>query len=66
MRLELLDLGQLHHGVADVLEALGRQVGARDMLQEGAQVDTRVLLGVAVGRWGNRVLARICAWFSTR
>jgi hypothetical protein len=49
--LELLHLGELHDGAADVPQTLGRQVGAGDVLDEGGEVDARVLLGVAVGGW---------------
>jgi len=48
VRFEFLDLGQLHHGAADVAESLGREVGAGDMFGEGAEVDAGVLFGVAV------------------
>lgn len=51
VRLELLDARERHDGAADVAEALGGEVGARDVLYEGAEVDARVLLGVAVGCW---------------
>ena len=46
--LELFDLGELHNRIADVAQALGRQVGARDVLDKGGQVDTRVLLGETI------------------
>jgi hypothetical protein len=45
---EFLDLSQLHHGLAHVAEALGGEVRASDVLDEGCEVDTRVLLGIAV------------------
>jgi hypothetical protein len=45
---EFLDLGELLDSPADVLEALSREVGARDVLDERAEVDTRVLLCVTV------------------
>lgn len=48
VRLQLLDLGQLHDRAAHVAQALGREVGAGDVLLEGSQVDARVLLGEAV------------------
>lgn len=53
VRLELLDAREGHDGTADVSEALGRQVRARDVLNEGAEVDARVLLRVAVRRCSN-------------
>ena len=53
VRLELLDTRESHDGAADVPEALSRQVRARDVLNEGAEVDARVLLRVAVRRWSN-------------
>lgn len=46
--LELLDLGELHDRLADVPQALGREIRAGDVLNEGRQVDAGVLLGVAV------------------
>lgn len=46
--LELLDLGELHDGLSDVAQALLGEVGARDVLLEGAEVDAGVLLGEAV------------------
>lgn len=46
--LELFYLGQLHNSFANVSEALCREVGARDVFHEGAEVDTRILLGKAV------------------
>lgn len=49
MRFELLDLGELHDGASDVSQALGREVRARDVLDEGPEVDARVLLGIPVG-----------------
>lgn len=49
MSLELLNSGKAHDGCTDVLETLGREVGARDVLDEGGEVDAGVLLRVAVG-----------------
>ena len=49
--LKLLNLGQLHNSLANVLETLGGQVGAGDVLDERGEVDTRVLLGAAVGSY---------------
>lgn len=46
--LKLLHLGQLHYGAAHVPQALRRQVRAGNVLDEGAEVDTRVLLGVPI------------------
>lgn len=37
--LELLYLGQLHHGHAHIPQTFGRQVGAGDVLDEGSEVD---------------------------
>jgi len=34
MGFELLDLGKLHHGASDILQALGREVRAGDMFDE--------------------------------
>jgi len=48
--LQLLHLGELHDSGSDVLEALGGEVGAGDVLQVGAEVDARVLLGKAIRR----------------
>ena len=48
VRLQILDLGELLHGSADVLETLGRQVGTRDVLDERAEIHARVLFGIAV------------------
>lgn len=49
--LELLNLGQLHNSLANVLETLGSQVGAGDVLDERSEVDAGVLLGEAVGSY---------------
>jgi len=49
MGLQLLNSGKAHDGCTDVLETLGREVRARDVLDEGSEVDARVLLRVAVG-----------------
>lgn len=43
-----LGLGELHDGVANVSQTLGRQVGAGDVLDEGGEVDSGVLLGKSV------------------
>lgn len=51
--LELLDGGQAHDCVAHIAQALGREVGAGDVFDVGAEVDARVLLGVAVGSYIN-------------
>lgn len=48
MGLEFLDLGELLDGLANVPQTLGRQVGARNVLDKGAEVDARVLLCVTV------------------
>lgn len=53
--LQLLHLGQLHDRPADVAETLRRQIRAGDVLDEGAKVDARVLLGVAVGSYSRHV-----------
>lgn len=45
---KLLHLGQLHDRFTHIPQAFGGQVRAGDVLDERAQVDTRVLLGVAV------------------
>ena len=50
VRLKLLHLGQLHDRAPDVPQPLGRQVRAGDVLDEGPEVDARVLLSVAVRR----------------
>ena len=50
MSLEFLYLGELHDGPSDVAKPFGRQVGAGDVLDEGPEVDARVLLSVAVRR----------------
>lgn len=49
MRFELLDLGELHDGASDISQPLGREVRARDVLDEGPEIDTRVLLGIPIG-----------------
>ena len=49
MSLQLLDLGQLHDGLANVSETLGRQVGRGNVLDVRTQVDARVLFCVTVG-----------------
>ena len=48
--LELFDLGKLHHRLSDIAEPLSRQVRARNVLDEGGEVDTRILLGIAIRR----------------
>lgn len=45
---KLLDTGEHLDGWADVSETLGRKVGARNVLDKGAEVDTRVLLCVTI------------------
>lgn len=45
---QLLDLGELHDGLSHIPQPLRRQVRARDVLDERAQVDARVLLRIAV------------------
>ena len=57
--LELLNLGQLHNSLADVLETLGGQVGAGDVLDERGEVDTGVLFGEAVGSCIVLMLAKV-------
>lgn len=47
--LQLFHACKLHNCSTDVLETLLRQIGAGDVLDVGAQVDTRVLLSVSVG-----------------
>jgi hypothetical protein len=47
--LELLHLGELHDCRANVAQTFGCEVCASDVLDVGAEVDTRVLLGVTVG-----------------
>lgn len=49
VRLELLYLGELHDGRADIGQALGRQLGASDVLDKGAEANARVLFCEAVG-----------------
>lgn len=46
--LKLLHLGKLHNRLTHVSQALGREVRAGDVLNEGSQVDTRVLLSITV------------------
>ena len=46
--LELLHLCEPHDGGADVAQAVGGEVRAGDVLLEGAEVDTRVLLCEAI------------------
>lgn len=53
VRLQLLDLGKLHDRTTNITQSLRRQVRARNVLHERAQVDARVLLCKAV---------RCCAW----
>lgn len=45
---EFLHAGQLHDGLAHISQTLGGQVRTSDVLDEGSQVDTRVLLGITV------------------
>lgn len=47
--LELLYLGQLHHGHAHIPQTFGRQVCAGDVFNERPEVDAGVLLGVSIG-----------------
>ena len=49
VRLQLLDLCELHHGAADVAKTLSRELRAGDVLDVGGQVDARVLARIAVG-----------------
>lgn len=58
VRLELLDLGELHDGTADVAQALGAEVRASYVLGEGAEVDAGILLGVPVGCWAKVSIVR--------
>ena len=46
--LELFDLGKLHDSATNILQTLSSKLRACDVLEEGAQVDTGVLLGVTV------------------
>jgi hypothetical protein len=47
--LELFNLGELHYGRANIAQTLSCEVCTGDVLDVRAEVDTRVLLGVAVG-----------------
>lgn len=49
MSLESLHGSQCLDSLRETEEAFGSQVRAGDVLQERAKVDTRVLLGIAVG-----------------
>lgn len=42
--------GQGLDSLCQTQQAVGSQVGAGNVLEVGAQIDTRVLLGVAIGR----------------
>lgn len=46
--LQLLYLGQLHNGGADVAQSFAGQVGAGDVLEVRAQIDSRILLGKSI------------------
>ena len=54
--LQLLHLGELHNSGSNVAQTVGRQVGAGDVLLEGAEVNTRVLLGEAIRRCDSLTL----------
>lgn len=51
VRLQTFNSGEGLNRLGETEQAIGGQVRAGDVLQEGAKVDTRVLLGVAVGSW---------------
>lgn len=48
VRLQLLNLCQLHNRPAHIPQTLGRQIGAGNVLDVRPQVHTRVLLGIAI------------------
>lgn len=49
VRLQALHSGEGLNRLGETKQAISGQVRAGNVLQEGAEVDTRVLLGVAVG-----------------
>lgn len=55
VRLQALHSGEGLNRLGETEQAIGGQVRAGDVLQEGTEVNTRVLLGVTVGSW-----KRIC------
>ena len=54
VRLQAFDTGEGLDRLGETEQAIGGEVRASDVLQEGAKVDTRVLLGVAVCSWKER------------
>lgn len=51
VRLQTFDAGQLLDSPSQAIQSFSCEVGAGDVFEERAQVDTRVLFGVAVRRY---------------
>jgi len=51
VRLQTLHSGEGLDCLRQTKQTISSEVGTGDVLQEGTQVDTGVLLGVAIGSW---------------